>query len=371
MNIYRVKMEEKEFFNCSNKIVACNINAKNGQVYFKTDKITIKFLNENNYKFELMENNNTRIKRNILVNRGIVLGILVFAFLLFMNSYRVSKISFNQNFVINSEIEKEINDDMKKLLFWDFYSGNLEDCAINLRRKYVNYQWISLEKKGTTIKVVINDFDENSVDQKQLVNGDIIATKDGVIKYYTIYRGGNNVEVNKYVKKGDVLISSDLLINKGLSKQDLTEARGIVIANTYETITQVIKKEDFETILTGKTQKYMKITVFGQSINLNKKNSYNKYNEKETMKFNLFNILTFKKIEEIEKCDIIKTYNKDEAIEFAKTIIENDFAKKITSDLEKIERMESVGILEDTESFTIKILVKKQESIGIFQTLNN
>lgn len=364
-------MNDEDFFGCSDKIVACNISLSSGQVCFKTDKITIKYLDENKIDYEIVENKNKAIKRKLMINRGLIIGAMVFVFAILLNAYRVSDITYNANYLINDEIKEEIQKDMKKLFFWDFYGGNLDESATILRRKYVNYQWISLEKKGSKIVITISDYDDSSINKEEDIIGDVVAKKDGIIKYYTIYKGGNNVEVNKYVKKGDVLISSDLLINKNMATKDLVSARGLVLASTYENMTIKVMKEETKEILTGQKMSYNSLELFGHNLNIGKSNSFvNQLSNDKTI-FNLFNIIKYKKIQEEEKCDIIKTYNKTEAIEYAKTTIENDFKNNSTCDLEKIERIETLAINETSSYYEITFLVKKQESIGEFQPLVN
>lgn len=63
MNIYSIKMKKSLFFKYSEKIVASSVKVLDNFVYFKTDGITKKYLDENKINYTLSENEITKIKK--------------------------------------------------------------------------------------------------------------------------------------------------------------------------------------------------------------------------------------------------------------------------------------------------------------------
>lgn len=369
MNIYKVSVKSEDFFKISGKIVASSIIMEKNHVYFKTDKLSIDYLKTQNVEFEMLETLNSGIKKRLFLSRGFIFGIILFASILYLNSFRISDVVFNGEYLINQRIEEEIYNECTQLYFFKFADLDYESFSKKLRRKYLNYQWIEVTKKGSKVVVNITDFDDDRVSIKSETIGDIVASKDGVIRYFNIYQGGSNVEINKYVKKGEVLISSDLLFNKEQQNKQLVEAKGLVIADTYETVTMEIEKTRTETIYTGLKSNHYALTLFGKDYNINSKKSFDKFDAKENTIFNLFGTFKIKKIEELEKCDIIKTYTLEEAIELVSSVITEQFEENRTNELEKIMRLEVLTKKETNNSYVITMLVKKQESIGAFSPL--
>ena len=108
MNIYSIKMKKSLFFKYSEKIVASSVKVLDNFVYFKTDGITKKYLDENKINYTLSKNEITKIKKRILQNLILILSCLIFVLVLYINTMRVSNICFNGEYIINNQIEEKI-----------------------------------------------------------------------------------------------------------------------------------------------------------------------------------------------------------------------------------------------------------------------
>ena len=67
MNIYSIVMKKTAFFKHSNEIVAKSVRIVDGHVYFKTDGITKKYLDDNKISYKLedsLKNNNYSLYYN-------------------------------------------------------------------------------------------------------------------------------------------------------------------------------------------------------------------------------------------------------------------------------------------------------------------
>jgi hypothetical protein len=160
-----------------------------------------------------------------------------------------------------------------------------------------------------------------------------------------------------YVKKGDILISG--------SASNI-HAKGYVMAKTYESIVITVPKKTNKEELSGEVINYYELILFGKEFNLMKNKNYENSDLKREKSFNIPYIFTLNKIEEYEKDDIIYVYDKESAIVYAKSVIENDFSKEKVLNEEKIIRLQELVVEELEDSFVITFLVKKIESIGEF-----
>lgn len=357
MNIYSIKMKKSLFFKYSEKIVASSVKVLDNFVYFKTDGITKKYLDENKINYTLSENEITKIKKRILQNLILILSCLIFVLVLYINTMRVSNICFNGEYIINNQIEEKIKKEYTHFMFWNFISIDFEELSKNLRISFSDYEWISAYKDGATIYVIINN-NEQTVKVEQY--GNIVAKKDAIIKKFIVYNGKSNVCENQYVKKGDVLIS-------GQVSESFVEARGAVFGITYEEKEISIDKSITELKETGNSYNYNLFSIFNNNFSLGKKNKFESYNTKKTLKFNLFNFFKIYKIEELELCDIIKEYTFDTARDYAIAQIIDDFNLNRHYEAENLERIELLNHKEDSSMYTFKFLLKKVESIGVFQ----
>ena len=279
MNIYSIKMKKSLFFKYSEKIVASSVKVLDNFVYFKTDGITKKYLDENKINYTLSENGITKIKKRILQNLILILSCLIFVLVLYINTMRVSNICFNGEYIINNQIEEKIKKEYTHFMFWNFISIDFEELSKNLRISFSDYEWISAYKDGATIYVIINNNEQTAKVEQY---GNIVAKKDAVIKKFIVYNGKSNVCENQYVKKGDVLIS-------GQVSESFVEARGAVFGITYEEKEISIDKSITELKETGNSYNYNLFSIFNNNFSLGKKNKFESYNTKKTLKFNLFN----------------------------------------------------------------------------------
>ena len=164
------------------------------------------------------------------------------------------------------------------------------------------------------------------------------------------------VEANTYIKKGDVLISGGG-----------TRAKGYVLATVFEEMVIEVPKTVKEAEYTGKVTSYNHVLFFGKGFNVNKKENYEISDTISKILFNIPYFISVNKIEEYEKNDIIYTYDKESAVKYAATIIEDEFIKNKVLNDEKILRIQELVVIEDEESFKITFLIKKIESIGEFK----
>lgn len=360
MNIYNITMKQSDFFKHSDSIVATAIKIGSKEISFKTDLVTKKYLDDNKISYSLDSKLKDKLFKKIFFNLNLIMFFLIFIMILYINSFRVSKISFNTDYEINSKIEETIKKRYKHFLFFDFISVDFEELSRELRTTYSNYEWIEIYKNGTTIVVNVNNALLNEEDT-QAVPGNIVAKCDGIIESFKVYQGKIQVEANQYVKKGDILISGNV--------NDLyLEARGLVLGYIYEEYNISINKSEENVKASGNSSRYKLFSLFNKLFSFKKKTNYESYKTNKSLIFNFFNFFKVYQIEEIELYDIIVTNTYEDALEKAKNKIKEAFELSKISKEEELLKLELLYSSQTDNEYNFRFLTKKLVSLGEFQS---
>lgn len=353
--IYKIKMNKDDYFKISNKIISSNLSINDEEATFEIEGGSYNILKRTNCEFKIIESMKSKILRFFSRYGLLMTGILFLLSLLYMNMYRVQRIEFNRDTPINADIEYRIKSSYKRLLCFDFCNINYKEFSKNMQKTYFEYPYINVSCRNNVISVYIANVDEANYNVAVPLEGDIVASKDGVVDTFYVYNGKSVVSKNKYVRAGDVLIEGNSCV------------RGMVLATTYDKMEIPVLKEMREEKITTEESKYYDLSVFNWNVSLGKKTSFELYQKEEDLVFNLFDFFSLKKIAETKKNVIIHTYSQKDAIEVAKKRIEEDFVSHQSNDLEHIISMTNTKITETEDSYIFTFIVKKYESIGVFR----
>ena len=353
---YKISIDYDDYFANSQAFKASHIEVIGDSIMFYTDKETIDLIESKNIRYMLHYSKKGKVLTFFKYRTGIIIGLLCLVFLITMNSFRVSAIEFSGTYPINDEIQSYIESQNQQILFFDFHKNNYQNLSKDLRSVFNEYEWISISKKGSKLFVEIEPTTTKNITFDDEVTGNIVAKKSGIITEFAVFNGSSNLTANKYVKEGEVLISGQV-----------SPAKGYVLATDYEQKIIEIPKQNTLNEFTGKTINYNQIRLLNKSINIKKVENFGVSELTVKSIFNIPYIISVNKIEEYEKNDIIYTYDKKTAITYAASIIEDEFTKSKVLNEEKILRLESLVVLEDSDSFKITFLIKKMESIGEFK----
>lgn len=355
---YQISLDYDDYFKCSNMIKAEKIEVVGDSILFFTDQEGLKFLDDNNVCYMLHQDKKHQAKKITIHYSGIITALLLVIFLVIMNFYRVSEITFSGNYPINTAIAKMIEDGYQKLFVFNFHGNNYEELSKKARVVFKEYEWISITKEGSKVLVNVEPTKTNEYQKDEKVLGNIVAKKDGVVSQFIAFDGKVMVEDNLYVKAGDVLIDGTML-----------GARGYVLGMTYEEVTIKIDKEVMVSELTGKETDYYEVVLFKQKFYPFKKQSFSNADSLCSNSFTIPYLLTVNKIVEYEKDDIIYVYGKDDAIEYAKSLVEASFNQEKVLPEERIILQQLISIQEEATHYSVKLMVKKEESLGVFKEL--
>ena len=106
--------------------------------------------------------------------------------------------------------------------------------------QFSDISWVSVSIKGTDVTIKLAETIEKAERIDRVTPCDIVASADGVIVHITAERGTPKVKPGDVVKKGDVLISSELLIGLEGEEQhtEYTAAEGAVTARIWQRLTE-------------------------------------------------------------------------------------------------------------------------------------
>ncbi len=366
-------------------------------IYYEYDDLSIKLINYNIYYSDLIKdkkyyiitvnyNDYLRLKRRykceliryygipfyinfIKDNKYMIISFFISLLFLYMLCNTIFDIKINtenndfKKIIINSLSDYDIEKYKRKKNFNDIQNIKNKILFDNKDR----IEWIEIREIGcnyiidVTPRIKKEGYDINDIPS------DIVASKDGKILYIVSTKGQTVKEKNDYVKKGEVLISGNIMKNDKLSYQ--VNSEGLVYAETWYRVKTTIPFEYVEYIDTGKMVNRYYLDVFGTEMTLI--GLYKKNNTLNTKKLLLDKpYLPFRLYKEEMKIYDYKKFHINESEAFNEAIKRSD--RKIKDILDVDEYIISKKVLKK-EVFSSKIIVevfyKVYENIGVNKTI--
>lgn len=272
---------------CNNKFI--NYLVYNNIYYNSLTKVNDSYIlitNYDNYK-KISRRYETRIIRYygkkfiinfVKVNKYMIISIFISLMLLKLLTNTIFEININTN---DNKLKKEILSSLKDNNIEIYKRKRSFDELVNIKNNILNsnkdsLEWIEIVEKGCTYNINITKRVRKNNDDKSITPSDIVASKDGLIKYITNYNGTKLKDVNDYVKKGDVLISGDIIKNEEVV--DVVNAKGNVYAEVWYTVKVNIPYNYIEYTDTLKKINHYYLDIFGKKFTL-----IGKYDSKNTI----------------------------------------------------------------------------------------
>lgn len=203
------------------------------------------------------------LKKNILIFSFLILGLLII-YILSNMIFSIEVIHSNSKIVKLLEVELKEHG-IKKYSFVKDYSEieKIEEEILEDNKK--NLEWLEIIREGTKYIVRVEEriINSNKNDSK---NYDIVASKNATIKYIIAESGEKVKEVNTYVKKGEVVISSNITLPN--NQKALTTAKGKVVGETWYTIEIEHPYYYNEILYTGNKKKTLVFNFINKRISL-------------------------------------------------------------------------------------------------------
>ena len=297
-------------------------------------------------------------------NKYVLLSLIISFMLLFLLCNTIFDIKINSD---DKDIVNIINDSLKDNGI-DVYKRKVSFNKLNsIKNKILEdnkdtLEWIEIREKGCIyyIDVTPRVKSNNNVDNAS--PSDIVAEKDGVIKHIVVHRGSKVIDNGDYVKKGDVLISGNIIKNENVI--DKVHSEGVIYAETWKTVNISIPFKRIDYVY-KKTINHYYLDIFGHKFTISGKyDSDNTINKKSIVLDKPY--LFFKLYKEEKK---IYDYNEvilnvEEAYNEALNRSANIINKKLSND----EYIISKKVLKKEvkrSKINLEVFFKVYEKIGV------
>lgn len=222
-------------------------------------------------------------------NRFILLFLLIGSILIYTLSNMIFSIEVIHS---NSEIIKLVTSELDKHGIKKYSFARDYNTLENIEKEILSdnkdsLEWMEIIRNGTkyTIRVEERIINRDNDDSK---NYDIVSSKNAVIRSIEAESGEKIKDINTYVKKGDVVISS--YITTPNNEKIPSTARGKVIGEVWYTIDIEYPYYYNETIYTGNKKKVLVFNFINKRISLFDFNKYKNF-KKDTKVIFISNIL--------------------------------------------------------------------------------
>lgn len=225
-------------------------------------------------------------------------------------------------------------------------------------------EWIEINEKGCTYNIEVTKRVKNKDIKSDNTPKNIIASKDGLIKYISSSSGVKLRDVNDYVKKGEVLISGNIIKGEDTLITQV-EAKGKIYAEVWYTVNITIPFNYVEYVETGKTINHYYLDIFNKKFTLTGKyDSNNTMNTKELVLDKPY--LFFKLYKETKKEYKYKEFKIDESTAYEEALKRSE--NKIKSKLTNNEYIISKKVLKKEvfrSKMNMEVFFKVYENIGV------
>lgn len=259
-----------------------------------------------------------RTKRDIFLLLSLLVGVLTI-YILSNMIFKIEVIHSNKNIIklVNEEL---YNNGIRKYHFVKSYSEVEKIKKKILEDNKDSIEWLEIIREGTKYTVRVEERIINKREDSNKVY-DIVASKNAVIKTIVANSGEKVKNINTYVKKGETIISSQIMLPNNTTIEK--SASGTITGEVWYTVRVEYPYIYNETLYTGNKKK---VLVFNL---LNKRISFFDFHKYKTFERNIKYIfnnnfipfsLTYE--DEYETKIINDTYTKEtaskKAIEVAK-----------------------------------------------------
>lgn len=307
-----------------------------------------------------------RIKKNIFILSFLLIGLFL-VYILSNVIFSIEVIHSNNNIIKLVENELEENG-IKKYHFALSYDEVEKVKKKILEDNKDSLEWLEIIKEGTKYIVRVEERIINNVPDDNNIY-DIVASKGAVIKSIYAKSGEKIRDVNTYVKKGDIVISSKIILpnNEIITKS----ANGKIIGEVWYSIRVEFPYVYNEIKYTGNKKKVLVFNFLNKRISIFDFNKYKTFdkNIKYIFNNNIIPIsLTYEHEYETKVINDIYTYDtaREKAILIAKEKLLNKYSSIIDITDIKIINEEDM-----TSKIVIDLFITCDEDITLYKKVEN
>lgn len=359
---YYVKTSSENINKIRNTLVY-NLKITKEEILFYTNDISTL---DNNIKYEIILDRDNELNRIYKKYIGLLLGMVITIIALFFNSVRYNEIIFTEKVNDKESIIEYIEEKTSTILNIKYLNDDVLDINVDIRNKFTNLEWISIEKVGTDIYVSTvrkNSIEENISDT---TIGNLISSTDAIVRLVNVKVGRLLVLQNQFVAKGDKLVSANLNEIYEGQEPKYVSSRGIILGEYEESVEYKIATKETKSKSTGKIDSFTNINLFGFNINIGRDNNFEKESTIRDEKLSILGLITFNKVQEVEKSDIIIKNTKETAILQVEDIIYSDFEVNRVHNNERIINIAIDRVIEKDGFFYVYAYTHQVKNIAVF-----
>lgn len=307
-----------------------------------------------------------RIKKDIFILSSLLISLLLI-YTLSNIIFKVEVIHSNKNII--KLVTKELEDNgIKKYKFVKNYQEIEKIKKKILEKNKDTLEWLEIIREGTkyTIRVEERIINNKPKDNK-IYN--IVASKNAVIKNIYAESGEKIRSINTYVKKGDIIISSDITLpnNEKISKT----ASGKVQGEVWYNINIEYPYQYHEMKYTGNKKKVLVLNLLNKRISFFDFHKYKTFNRNIKYIFNN-NITPISLIyeDEYETNIINEVYDYNTAREKAITKAKDKILEKYPN-IKDITNIKIIKEEDKKNKISLNLFVTCLEDITEYQEVNN
>lgn len=284
------------------------------------------------------------IKKNIFILSFLMIGLFLI-YILSNMVFSIEVIHSNKNIIklVNEEL---YDNGIRKYSFVKSYKEIEKIKKKILEENKDSLEWIEIIREGTKYTVRVEERIINKIEDNKKIY-DIVASKNAIIKSIQASSGEKIRDINTYVKKGEVVISSDITLPN--NEKVKNSSVGTVIGEVWYSARIEYPYIYNEIKYTGNKKRVLVLNFFNKRISFFDFNKYKTFNKNVKYIFDnmIFPIsLTYEYIYETKVINDIYTY--DTAKEKAISVIKEKLLSKYSS----IDSITDIKIIneEDTSS---------------------
>lgn len=340
------------------------------KLYLKVTKKDYEKINKYiiSYKFKIIKNTGINkfldyIKKEKIFIISLLLGLIFFVCLKNM-TFKINIIHENSN--IRELIKDELDENGIKVLSFKKSYKKLDEIRQKILDKHPDkLDWMEFEVRGMVINVKIEERIITDIKKNDRVC-DIVAKKNGVINEIKIEQGEGLVNINDYVKEGDLLIRGSVKYNE--EDKRYTCASGEIYATTWYTgsISIPFKYYEYEK---QNDKRYNLVWEYNDNKHEIFKNRLENYesNYKTLLKIFDFNLYIDKQVS-VKKIE--KEYSEEEALEIGINKVIETIEKKLTKkdtiiDKKVLKKVKNNSTMDIDVFVVVKELISTQKEIEI------
>ena len=367
-NTILIKINDKSVYKVIKKFYELNINILkikqvNDDVFVKINYDDLSKIQKNLHTFDITIVDYygkmkviDMFKKYYMIITSLVLSLLIITL---ASNMIVDVVIVHENGELVNTIKNDLYDyGIKKMSFKKTFE-ELERIKKVIKNNHLDrIEWLEIKKSG--MRYIVNLEERIITDTKEKPKYcHVISKKEGIVKIINVYDGEGIININDYVKKGDILISGDVKLNDNIVSHNC--ASGDIYAEVWYTINIKIPLNYYEKKLTGKKRKNIIINYNDVDYKIFK----DRLKDYESSRKKIFDLLGIKiyVVTDREILKVSKKYTDNEAI--TKGIL---LAKeKVSLKLKKDEKIIEEKILQNRvidSTMNIDIFIIAEENIG-------